>query len=103
MPSHRPPVGIRRDLKGSNLVEIASGCPLSETIGDRLRVDPELAGDVGKRQSGSVQIGCFFEGLVVPDGLFATARNALAVEVAGHGGSVDAELGGELVDKGPAR
>ena len=33
-------------------------------------------------------------------GLFAVARDTLAVEVGGDGGAMDAELGGELVDGG---
>jgi len=40
------------------------------------------------------------EDLVVPRGLFAVVRDTVAVEVAGHGGSVDAELDGELGEGG---
>ena len=40
------------------------------------------------------------EGSVVPCSLFTAARDAVAVEVACHGGSMDAEVDGELADGG---
>jgi len=72
----------------------------SEAVGDGLCVDPELVGDVGQRQSGRIHLGGFPEDVVVPYGQFAVARDTVAVEVAGDGPSVDAELDGELVDGG---
>ena len=38
------------------------------------------------------------EDLVVPRRLFVVASDTVAVEVAGHGGAVDAELDGKLAD-----
>jgi hypothetical protein len=55
-------------------------------------------GNVGERRSGCIDLRRFLEDLVVPCGLFAVARDTLAVEVAGDGGSVDGELDGELTD-----
>ena len=72
----------------------------AEAVGNGLRVDPEAVGDGGQRQSGGVQLRRFVEGLVVPCGLFAVAWDAVAVEVAADGGSVDAELDGKLADGG---
>lgn len=72
----------------------------AEAVGNGLRVDPEAVGDGGQRQSGCVEVGCLPEDLVVPCRLFAVARDAVAVEVAGDRGSMDAELHGELADGG---
>lgn len=71
-----------------------------ESVGDGLRVDPELIGDVDQGQPGRVQPGCLLEGVDVPGGLFAVAGGAVAVEVGGDGGAVDAEVGSELADRG---
>ena len=57
-------------------------------------------GDVGQRRSGRVELGCLLEDDGVPCRLFAVARDTVAVEVAGDGGSVDAEVDGELADGG---
>jgi hypothetical protein len=65
-----------------------------------LCVDPELVGDVGQGQSGRVELGCSLEVPVAPRLLFAVARDTVAVEVSRHGGSVDAEVDGELADGG---
>lgn len=73
----------------------------SEADGDGLFVNPELVGNV--RQSGRVEIGRSFEVLVVPCPLFAVARDTSTIEVAGDGGSVNAEIDGELVMVAPAR
>jgi len=70
----------------------------TEPVRNGLCVDPELVGDVGQRHSGRVELYCLREGRVVPCRLFAVARDTVAVEVAGDGRSVDAELDGELVD-----
>ena len=64
----------------------------SEAVADGLCVDPELVGDVGQRQSTCGELSRLLEDLVVPCPLFAVAGDAVAVEVAGDGGSLDAEL-----------
>ena len=74
-----------------------------ESVGDGLCVDPEPLGDVGKRPSARVLLGSFLQDLVVPCRLFATARDTVAVEVAGHGGAVDVELDGSWLMVAPAR
>jgi hypothetical protein len=65
-----------------------------------LCVDTEPVGNVSQRQSGRVELGRLGEDLVVPCRLFAVARDTAAVQVAGDGGSVDAELDGESADGG---
>ena len=74
--------------------------PESEAVGNGLCVDPELIGDVCQRPSGRVDLGCLVEDLDVPRPLLVVASDTVTVEVAGHGGAVDAELGGELADGG---
>ena len=73
----------------------------SESVRDSLCVDPELVGDVGERRSGCIQLRRFVEDLVVPCSPFAVG-GTVAVEVAGDGGSMDAELDGEVADGGAA-
>ena len=84
----------------SSLVEVARRHLRVGSGWRRLCVDPELLADVGKRSSGYVQLRRFLEGPVVPCRLFAVARDTVAVEVVGHGGSVDAELDGKSADGG---
>lgn len=74
-------------------------CPASsESVGDGPCVDSALAGDVGQGQSGRGELSRVSEDLVVPRSRFVGAGDTVAVEVAGHGGAVDAELDGELAD-----
>ena len=49
-------------------------------------------------RSGRVELGRLGEDLFVSCRLFAMARDTAAVQVAGDGGSVDAEVDGELAD-----
>ena len=61
---------------------------------------PNWRATSGQRESGCVEIRGVSEDLVVPCRLFAVPRDAVAVEVGGDRGSVDAEFDGEFVDRG---
>ena len=94
------PAGVQLDM-----------CPLGiehadpggvEPLDPLLQIDPVgghgLAG-VASQEPGDRPLHFLANG-VVPCGPFALARDTVPVEVAGHGGSVDAELDGELADGG---
>ena len=89
---------------GANPAVVARDACSSESVRNGLCVHSEMAGDLGKRRSGYMQLRRGVEDLVVPCGLLAVARDTVAVKVAGHGGSVDAELDAEFLDgdAGPA-
>jgi hypothetical protein len=84
----------------SNFVGVARRRRASESVRNRLSVDSELAGNVGQRHSGRIQLRRFLEGSVVPSRVLPVARDPVAVEVPCDRGAVDAVVGGQLAAGG---